>query len=220
MSGYDSTMGLAQLIGRPATRDCSFVSGMRDLHAVPFCLTNIPQTMISWSCSNPVYGNTLNPHDHSRTPGGSSGGEAALIAGGGSVLGLGTDVGGSLRIPAHFSGICGFKPTNGRLYEDGRRGAHGAEMAILRCGVYSVAGFMSPDVAGLQVGMKSLLESSRKMSAKDWKVVPVDWNEKLYKPGRKLKLAYYEEDGIFPPTPGVQRALRVSFFFFFPENWK
>lgn len=93
-------------------------------------------------------------------------------------------------------------------------------MAILRCGVYSVAGFMSPDVAGLQVGMKSLLESSRKMSAKDWKVVPVDWNEKLYKPGRKLKLAYYEEDGIFPPTPGVQRALRVSFFFFFPENWK
>ena len=61
-----------------------------------------------------------------------SGGEAALIAGGGSILGLGTDIGGSLRIPAHFTGICGFKPTNGRLYEDGRRGAVGADMGSLR----------------------------------------------------------------------------------------
>ena len=47
------------------------------------------------------------------------------------------------------------------------------------------------------------------MSARDWRVVPVDWNEELYRPGRKLKLAYYEEDGMFPPTPGVQRALKV-----------
>ena len=125
------------------------------------------------------------------------------------MLGLGTDVGGSLRIPAHFSGICGFKPTNGRLYEDGRIGAVGAGMATLRCGVYSVAGFMSPHVAGIQVGMKSLLQSSRKMSARDWRVVPVDWNDELYRPGRKLKLAYYEEDGIFPPTPGARRALKV-----------
>ena len=166
--------------------------------------------MVSWSCSNPVYGNTLNPHDHSRTPGGSSGGEAALIAGGGSVLGLGTDIGGSLRIPAHFTGICGFKPTNGRLYEDGRVGAVGCGMSTLRSGVYSVAGFMSRDVAGIQVGMKSLLTSSRRMSARDWRVVPVDWTEELYSPGRKLRLAYYEEDGIFPPTPGAQRALKVT----------
>ena len=69
---------------------------------------------------------------------------------------------------------------------------------------------MSPDVTGLQVGMKALLENSRKMSARDWRVVPVDWSEKLYQPGRKLKLAYYEEDGMFPPTPGVQRALKVQ----------
>jgi len=208
ISGYESTIGLAQLIGKPAKEDCSFVAGIKELHGVPFCTTNIPQTMLSWSCSNPVYGNTANPHDKTRTPGGSSGGEAALIAAGGSILGLGSDIGGSLRIPAHFSGICGLKPTNGRIYEDGRRGGQGAGSKTLRAGVYSVGGFMSSTVIGLQLGMKALLQDAKRMSKRDWRVVPLDWNEKITKPGTKLKIAYYDEDGIFPPTPGVKRALK------------
>ena len=93
---------------------------MRELGAIPFCLTNIPQTMLSYACSNPVYGCTTNPFDSQRTPGGSSGGEACLIAQGGSILGIGSDVGGSLRIPAHFCGITALKPTTGRLCERGR----------------------------------------------------------------------------------------------------
>ena len=109
----------------------------------------------------------------SRTPGGSSGGEAALIAAGGSLLGLGSDVGGSLRIPAHFSGVCGLKPTNGRLYEDGRRGGPGVGMPVLRSGVYGVSGFMSASVAGLEVGMRALLEEARTMTARDWRVAVV-----------------------------------------------
>ena len=67
VAGYDSTIGLAQHIGKPRPSDCSFVAGMKELHGVPFCLTNIPQTMLSWSCSNPVYGNTANPHDKTRS---------------------------------------------------------------------------------------------------------------------------------------------------------
>ena len=132
-----------------------------------------------------------------------------MIAAGGSILGLGSDVGGSLRIPAHFSGVCGLKPTNGRLYEDGRRGAHGADMAALRLGVYSVAGFMSASVSGLEVGMRAVLEEARVMAARDWRVAPVPWNQSLHSPGRKLRIAYYEDDGLFPPMPGVKRALRV-----------
>ena len=81
--------------------------------AIPFCLTNVPQTMVSYACSNPVFGVTTNPLDKNRTPGGSSGGEACLIAMGGSILGLGSDIGGSLRIPAHFCGIPSLKPTAG-----------------------------------------------------------------------------------------------------------
>lgn len=69
----------------------------------------------SYDCSNPIYGQTLNPHNLLKTSGGSSGGEGALIGGGGSLLGLGSDIGGSIRIPSSFCGICGFKPTTGRL---------------------------------------------------------------------------------------------------------
>lgn len=69
----------------------------------------------SYDCSNPIYGQTVNPHNLQKTSGGSSGGEGALIGGGGSLLGIGSDIGGSIRIPSAFCGICGFKPTSGRL---------------------------------------------------------------------------------------------------------
>lgn len=71
--------------------------------------------MMTFECSNPIYGRTLNPQDINRGPGGSSGGEGALIAAGGSILGIGTDIGGSIRIPANMCGICGLKPTSGRI---------------------------------------------------------------------------------------------------------
>ena len=73
------------------------------------------------------------------------------------------------------------------------------------------SGFMAPQVAGLEVGMRAVLEDAKRMSNKDWRVVPLDWNESLYRPGRKLRIGYYEDDGIFPATPGAKRALRVSF---------
>jgi amidase len=79
--------------------------------AIPFCKTSVPQTLISYECVNPVFGVTRNPHNAEYTPGGSSGGEAVLLAASGSCAGFGTDIGGSLRIPAHFSGCFALKPT-------------------------------------------------------------------------------------------------------------
>ena len=93
---------------------------IKELGGVPFCLTNIPQTMLSYGSSNPIYGATTNPYNTKRSPGGSSSGEAALLAQGGSILGVGSDVGGSLRMPAHFCGITSLKPTTNRLIERGR----------------------------------------------------------------------------------------------------
>jgi len=69
----------------------------------------------SYDCSNLIFGQTLNPLNHQKTPGGSSGGEGALIAGGGSLLGIGSDVGGSIRLPCSFCGLCGLKPTGFRI---------------------------------------------------------------------------------------------------------
>ena len=96
-------------MGQVAADDGITVSQIRQAKALPFVLTNVPQSLLTITCINPIYGTTTNPFNSSRTCGGSSGGEAALIASGGSLIGLGSDVGGSIRIPAHFSGCCGLK---------------------------------------------------------------------------------------------------------------
>lgn len=92
---------------------CAIMS--KDHGANYFFVFLVSLVITSYDCSNPIYGQTLNPHHLQKTPGGSSGGEGALIGAGGSVLGLGSDIGGSIRIPSSFCGICGIKPTSNRL---------------------------------------------------------------------------------------------------------
>jgi fatty acid amide hydrolase len=87
--GLEATVGIPSNLGKFAESDAGLVSVLYHLGAVPFCRTNLPQTNISYDCSNPIFGATLNPRDLTRSPGGSSGGEAALIAGGGSIMGFG-----------------------------------------------------------------------------------------------------------------------------------
>ena len=77
---------------------------------------------------------------------------------------------------------------------------------------------MAPQVAGLEVGMRAVLENAKTMSSRDWRVVPLNWNESLYKPGRKLRIGYYEDDGIFPATPGAKRALRVKYLHYIRKH--
>jgi fatty acid amide hydrolase len=113
--GMDSTIGLGKYLNDPAKNSAVIVRIMMDLGAVPFCKTNVPQTLLSFGCANPVFGLTKNHLNHDLTPGGSSGGESTLIAAGGSRLGIGSDIGGSVRIPAHFTGVVGFKVTKNRF---------------------------------------------------------------------------------------------------------
>jgi Asp-tRNA(Asn)/Glu-tRNA(Gln) amidotransferase A subunit family amidase len=93
----------------PTETDSVIVEHLQELGAIIFVLTNVPQTLLTYSCENPVYGSTCHPLDKNRTSGGSSGGEGALIASGGSIVGIGSDIGGSIRIPASFCGVVGFK---------------------------------------------------------------------------------------------------------------
>ncbi len=109
VQGYDATLGYAQDLGKLATEDAMIVKCLKELGAIPFVRTNVPQSLLSFTCSNPIYGLTTNPWNPERTCGGSSGGEAALLSLGGAPFGIGGDVGGSLRIPAHFCGISAIK---------------------------------------------------------------------------------------------------------------
>ncbi len=98
-----------------AEEDAVVVTRMRGAGAILVANTNVPELCLAGETDSLVYGRTCNPYDTARTPGGSSGGEAALVAAGASPLGLGSDVGGSIRQPAHYCGIAGIKPTTGRV---------------------------------------------------------------------------------------------------------
>ena len=95
---------------------------IREAGGIPFVKTNLSQTLMFFECVNPMWGRTLNPYSDSHTSGGSTGGEAALLAMDGSALGWGNDVGGSMRIPAGYCGVYSMKPAHGRISASGLRG--------------------------------------------------------------------------------------------------
>lgn len=115
----DTTQGLGKNLNKPALSNSVLAQSLLDLGAVAFCRTNIPQTVFRYSSDNPIYGETVNHLNVKLSPGGSSSGTASLIGAGGAVFATGTDIAGSLRIPAHFSGICSLKPTRYRISDKG-----------------------------------------------------------------------------------------------------
>ncbi len=119
VSGAPHTSGSVYRRGKVAAKDATAVQRLRMAGAIPFALTNMSEMSAQWECDNPVYGLTVNPHDPRRSPGGSSGGEGALVAAGGSAFGVGADTGGSIRIPAAMCGVFGHKPSRGTVPIDG-----------------------------------------------------------------------------------------------------
>lgn len=113
LAGQPTTWGLAERREHRAQHDALAVQRIEAAGAIVFGKTNVPVVLGDWQAYNPVYGATVNPWDSTRTPGGSSGGGAAAVAAGFSGLEIGTDIGGSLRVPAHFCGIFAHKPTWG-----------------------------------------------------------------------------------------------------------
>jgi aspartyl-tRNA(Asn)/glutamyl-tRNA(Gln) amidotransferase subunit A len=114
-AGLRSTRGSRLFADRVAERDATVVARARAAGGILLGKTNTPEFALWWETSNLVFGRTSNPHDARRTSGGSSGGEAVAVATGMSSLGLGSDLGGSIRLPAHYCGAVGLKPTHGRV---------------------------------------------------------------------------------------------------------
>lgn len=113
--GMPTTGGVPGRAGKPRSRDAAVVAMLRKAGAIVLGKTNLAQLSWGQETDNPLFGRTSNPWHLARTPGGSSGGEGAIVAAGGSALGVGTDSGGSVRVPAHYCGIHALKPTSGRL---------------------------------------------------------------------------------------------------------
>jgi amidase len=120
VAGVKTTAGtLGRRNADPAAVNATLVDRLCKAGGIPIAKTNLPDLLFSFETDNLVYGRTNNPYDRNRTPGGSSGGESALIAACGSPLGLGSDAAGSVRLPAAFCGIASIKPTSGRLPRTG-----------------------------------------------------------------------------------------------------
>ncbi|KAK7688079.1 hypothetical protein QCA50_008449 [Cerrena zonata] len=166
-------MGYASWIGDVAKYDCVLVEILYELGAVPFVRTNVPQTLIWGETSNHVFGRTTNPWNRYMTPGGSSGGEGALLALKGSPLGVGTDIGGSVRIPSAMCSLYTLRPSYERLpYANARNAQEGQES------ISSVLGPMANSLSSVKRFTKSII------GAKPWNKDPLavrkEWSEREY----------------------------------------
>ncbi|TFK57269.1 general amidase [Heliocybe sulcata] len=208
VKGLGTSMGYASWIGDIAEDDAAMVQILRESGAILYVRTNVPQTLMWTETHNNVYGRTVNPHNRALTPGGSSGGEGALIAMHGSVLGLGTDVGGSSRVPAHFCGVYGFKPSYHRLPFFGAVNSLDGQESIA-----TAVGPMSTSMSGLQILTKTVLES--KPWHKDPQTIRMPWNNDAYAlaehgGGKGLCFGIMWTDGTLSPHPPVVRALEIT----------
>jgi fatty acid amide hydrolase len=203
LEGTPSTMGLCNRAKMFATEDGEMVRRLRRAGAVIFAKTNVPQLMISHETTNPLYGLTMNPWDKDRTPGGSSGGEAALIAAGGSLGGMGSDLGGSIRVPCHFCGIAGLKPTSGRLPRHGGIGSmRGLDALMFQPGPMARDASDCGRILEVMCDPYGSLPSPQAppMPLADWEKIDV----------RGMRIGFFEQDAVFEPAPAICRAVREA----------
>jgi len=187
--------------GTVAATDAVLVSRLRQAGAILLGVTNTPELLMAWETDNLLYGRTNNPWDLTRTAGGSSGGEAAAIAAGISAGGVGSDGGGSIRVPAHFTGICGLKPTPGRVPATGHFPASAGPFALL-----GVVGPMARTVTDLL----ALFEVIAGPDDGDSFSAPVRLRRIDREDLKDLRIGYFEDDGRTPVTPETRAAVHTA----------
>ena len=189
------TMGRKDYIPQ---QDAPVVARLRDAGAVLLGKTNTPELTLSGETHNLIYGRSCNPFDLQRSPGGSSGGAAAIIACGGAALELGSDTGGSIREPAHLCGITGIKPTSGRTPRSGHIVPYGGVMDSL-----TQIGPMARFVEDLVLALPIICGPD----GRDPSVVPVVIGNPAEVDLSKLRIAWYADNGIRPAADDIQRVV-------------
>ncbi|KOC15074.1 acetamidase [Aspergillus flavus AF70] len=204
IAGQETTLGFVATIGQIPDHEDRLVTKLHEAGAVLYCKTNVPQTLMSGECVNFVFGRTSTPYNTRLTAGGSSGGEGSLIALGGSPLGIGSDIAGSIRTPANFNGIYGLCPSPNRFPE------HSAENSDGNMIIQGVAGPMSRSVDGLEVYTRTLL--GLRPWEWDFSSARIPWREAEYQEGlgktHPLCYAFMPHDSVVLPNPPILRGMR------------
>lgn len=220
VKGVDTTMGYVGWIGtyqgkkndpRHRVVESELVRELRNLGAVLFCKTSVPVTLMSGETTNQIIGYTWNPKNRNLSSGGSSGGEGALIALRGSPAGFGTDIGGSVWIPASFNGIFGLRPSAGRIPYEGAANSIDGQNTIL-----SVIGPLVTSIGGLKLLFKAIL--SQEPWRHDPLSLPLPWRDDVEDQTKnfitekdstasKLTFGIMRHDGRVEPQPPVKVAM-------------
>jgi amidase len=187
--------------GYRAAHDAPLVARLRNAGAIILGNTSTPEALVAYHTENELQGRTCNPCDVTRSAGGSSGGEAAAIACGMSAGGIGSDGGGSIRVPASFCGIAGLKPTSGTIPGTG----HYPPCA----GPFSLIGVLGP-MARTVEDLQLLLEITRGYDPGDPTSLPGGPSIQKDRSTRKLRIGFYEDDGYNSPMPEVRAAVQTA----------
>jgi amidase len=197
-AGHRCEIGSLVNRGDIPTKDATVVARLRQAGATILGSTNCPEYLMAYVTENLLHGRTNNPWNLDYTPGGSSGGESAAIAAGMSAGGLGSDSGGSVRVPAHFTGICSLKPTPGRIPGEGH---------MPSCiGPFSFLGAIGPMARTIN-DVTLLFNTLSGRDAVDPSSPPVALRTPSLDEIKRLRIGYFEDDGLTPVTPETRKAI-------------
>lgn len=208
IKGVDSSIGISALAFKPASANSPLVDLLESLGAIVIAKTNVPQTLATLDSCNHLFGRTLNPLNRQWTAGGSTGGEGVLVAMRGTMVGFGTDIGGSIRVPAMCQGIYGFKPSNGRVPYGGQQS--GQLPGKGRMALQAVAGPLARSVADLGAVMAEILPRAELF---DEDCIPGYWPTPassvpaMLALPRNFTIGILKTDGLVTPLPPVARVI-------------
>ena len=200
-AGVPSTWGTTGRKGFVPTRDATIVARLRAAGAILLGKTNTPELTLSFETENLLYGKTSNPYDVTRSSGGSSGGAAATVASGGAPFDIGTDTGGSIRLPSHWCGIAGIRPTSGRVPRTG----HAVDFGTIYDSTTTI-GPMARSVDDLAM----LLPIIAGPDGVDPTIVPAPLGDPAAIDPKTLRVAFFTDNGTAMPTTETQAAVRAA----------
>jgi Asp-tRNA(Asn)/Glu-tRNA(Gln) amidotransferase A subunit family amidase len=200
-AGYKCEIGSVLRRNNVPREDAVVVARLRAAGALILGTTNCPEFLMAYETANLLHGETRNPWDLERTPGGSSGGESAAIAAGMSAAGFGSDSGGSVRVPAHFTGICSFKPTPGRIPGRGH---------LPPCvGPFSTLGAIGP-MARTMADISLMFRTLSGQDDTDPASLPASFRDLTLDDLRSHTIGVFEDDGLIPVTPETRAAVNAA----------